>query len=86
MKVCDPIVVFLDKTPDFHGMALFAVKGPIHEFHLGDAVLQEKGQLPLHPIQAPKPHRLINRRKTVAAGKGASPAALIVDNPVLHSL
>ena len=41
MKVGDTVVMFLYELPDGHGMALPAVKGPVHKFHLRDPGIQE---------------------------------------------
>ena len=69
-------------SPDEHGVALSAVEGAIHEFHLGHLPIQEELQLRQHQFEAPETHALIYGRKAVAAGKGAAAAGFVVDDAV----
>ena len=82
MKIRHPVVMLQQEAPDFLGPGMAAVEGPIHQFHLGHPVFQEKDQLPLHQLHAAKPQPLVHGGQTVAAGKGAAPAGLIVDDLV----
>ena len=84
MEIRYAVIMFRQIPPDLHGMTFFAVEGPVHELDLGYPALQEKGKFFLNQIHSPETDRLIQRRKAVAAGKGAAPAAFIINDPMLH--
>ena len=83
MEVRDTVVVLLYETEKLLGPGMVHIEGPVHKFHLGNLLLQEKGQLFFHQRQAPEAHPFVNRGKTVAAGKRAASAAFIIYDPVL---
>ena len=82
VEVGHSIVMILDIPPDFQRMVLPAVKGSVHKFYLGYFCLQKNIQLLFYQIQAFKPELFIHRRQTIAAGKGAAPAALVIKDLV----
>ena len=82
MEVRNPIVMLQDISPNRHGMAFAAVEGPIHKFHLGHPSVQEKLKLPADRLRISEADALFDRGEAVAAGEGAAPAGLIVDNAV----
>ena len=85
MEVGNAVVMVQDMLPNPQGMLSPAVKGPVHEFYLGDLPFQKEIQLLFHQGKAPEPHRLINGGQAVAAGKGAAAAALIINDPVFKA-
>ena len=85
MKVGDTVVMIQDMLPDPQGMLPPAVKGPVHEFYLGDLPFQKEIQLLFHQRKAPEPHRLVDGGQAVAAGKGTAAAALIINDPVFKA-
>ena len=83
MKIRDSIIMLCDIFPYCHGMIVLAVKGTVHEFHLRNFIVDKKLQLFFHQLNIAKTELLIYRRKTVAAGKRTTSAALIINDPVL---
>src|SRR5699024_1003609 len=83
MKVGNAVVMLQNILPDLHGVFMPAVKSTVHKFHLGDSVIQEKLQFLFYQTETAEPEFPVDGGKTVAAGKRASPAALIVYDPVL---
>ena len=86
MEIGDSVVMLQQILPDSQGMAPFAVEGPVYKFYLRHLMVQEEIQLPLYQLQAAKPHRPVNGRQTIATSIRAASAALIVENPVFHSV
>ena len=86
MKICHPIIMLLNMSPYFQCMALTAVKGPVHKFHLRNPVFQKIIQFPLYQFQIPETDGFIHRRKTIAAGKRTAPAAFIINDSVFKAL
>ena len=86
MEIGHTVIMLQQIPPDGQGVALFTVKGTIYEFYLRHLPLQEIIQLFHHQVQAAEAHRLINGGQTVTAGIRTASAALVVDDPVLHSL
>ena len=85
MKVGHTIVILQNMLPDCHGMTLFRVKGPVHKLDLRHSFFQKKIQLRQNQLKIPETHRLINGGQTIATGKRAAAAALIIDNTVLKA-
>ena len=65
---------------------MLTVKRTVHKLDLRHPVIQEKLQFFLNQFKIAESELLINRRKTVTAGKRTSPAALIINNLVLKIL
>ena len=86
VKVCHTIIMFQNIFPDCHSMFMFTVKSTVHKFHLWNSVIQEKLQFFFDQFQIPETKFLIYGRQTVATGKRASPAALIINDSVLKFL
>ena len=61
-------------------------KTALKKFHLWNSVIQEKLQFYFDQFQIPETKFLIYGRQTVATGKRASPAALIINDSVLKFL
>ena len=78
--------MFQNIFPDCHSMFMFTVKSTVHKFHLWNSVIQEKLQFFFDQFQIPETKFLIYGRQTVATGKRASPAALIINDSVLKFL
>ena len=74
--------MFCDITPDRHCMIMLAVKCTIYKFHLRDLIINKKLQLFFYKFNIAESKFLINRRKTVTAGKGAASAAFIINDSV----
>ena len=86
MKIGDSFIMGLNIAPDSHGMLFVAVKGTVHELHLGHLMINKKLQFFFHKGHIPQPHFLIYRRQAVAAGKGTSSAGLIINDLILEIL
>ena len=63
-------------------MVMLAVEGTIHKFDLRNFIINKKLQFLFYKLNITEPKLLIYGRKAVTAGKGASPAALIINNAV----
>ena len=85
MKICHPVVVVQNVFPYLQTMFLVTVERPVHKLHLPRPVFQKKIQLPLHQGQTAETDRLFYGGQAVTAGIGTSPAALIIEDPVLHA-
>ena len=82
MKIGDPVVMLRNIPPDLHGMVMLAVESTIHKFDLRNFIINKKLQFLFYKLNITEPKLLIYGRKAIAAGKGASPAALIINNAV----
>ena len=68
--------------PDCHGVIMFAVKGTVYKFDLWNLIVNKKLQFVFYKFDITEPKLLVYGRKTVAAGKRAPSAALIIDDTV----
>lgn len=69
-----------DIFPDSQGMAVAAVKSPVHKLDPRHFPVDEKLQFFFYQVKIPEPEFLINRRKAVTTGKGTSPAGFIIQD------
>ena len=83
MKIRNAIILFFQETEKFFCPGMIHIKGPVHKFHLGNPMFQKKCQFLFHTRKTSEAHPLVNRRKTITAGKRAASATFIIDDPVL---
>ena len=60
VKVRHPVIMLQDELPNLHRVALPAVKGSVHEFHLRDTLFQKKRQFLLYHVQIAETHGFVD--------------------------